>query len=302
LYDTSENEYRKYDTWDVTDNGDNTYTINSFDAYPADAQNDKLCSIAGVKPASGECSTDFTRQNCNQMGKNRGTGWGEINIKILSAEQLLFVIEYGQFNSQAAIQDGVTYFGSHTHNEGVFTGSTSFLGNSTGAAESSTRLSNTDIAYISDDRAGYKSIRYRGCENPFGHMFKYIIGVNILGNGKKHGGEVYICDDFNYAERKSSDNYKSTEIVVAAANGGNRYFGYNKQYDYLFIPSLANNGATSALPTGDTSYVSSKNNDYKGVGHGGEYTYTLRAGYFCYGLNYPSSYRSRVIGSRLIKV
>ncbi len=302
LWDASENEYRKYDTWDVTDNGDDTYTINALNTYLANSANDKLCSIAGVKPASGEYSTQFSRQYCNQMGTNRGAGWGEINIKIASAEQLLFIIEYGLFNSQSAIENGVVSYASATHNESVFTGSTATLGNGSGAATSSTRLASNATTYETNNTEGYKSIRYRGVENFWGNILCYIIGINIWGNGKTNGGEPYICDDFNYAESKNTGNYKPIGFMNSGVQTGIRYFGYSKIYDYVFIPSLSGHGATSILPIGDGVYPSSKLDAYRGLSLGGEINRGHGAGFFCTFVNIPPSYRGRILGSRLIKV
>jgi len=262
LWDDSEQEYRKYDTWDVTDNGDDTYTVNALNTYLADATADKLCSISGVKPASGEYSTQFTRPNVNQMAKNRGSNWTAINFKMVSAEQLLFVIEYAYFNSQTALGNGVVSYGWGSHNESVFTGSTSALGNASGAAESSTRLVSTATAYTTSSSNGYKSIRYRGVENFYGNAWSYINGANVWGNGTMGGGEVYVCDDFNYAESKRTDNYVSTGITFV--NASSKYistFGWSEDCDWAFIPTKAE--GNSSLPVGDPAYLTVNMSGYR---------------------------------------
>lgn len=301
LWDASENEYRKYDSWDVTDNGDDTYTINALNTYFADATNDKLCSIAGVKPASGEYSTQFTRPNVNTMGKNRGNGWGAVNVKIASAEQFLQIIELGQFNTQSAIQNGVVSYASGSHNESVFTGSTASLGNGTGAAASSSRLV-SDGTYETSANNSYKSVRYRGVENFWGNVWSYISGVNIWGNGKMHGGEAYICDDFDYAESKNTDNYKPIGFTLPNANGYIKYFGYSEAYDYLLLPSLTGNGGTSSTPVGDYNYAISKLNTYRIAFLGGAWHSGAVAGSFCWCVNAGVGYRSRILGGRLALV
>ena len=302
LYDVSESAYRKYDTWSVTENGDDTYTINALNTYLADAANDKLCSIAGVKPASGEYSTQFTRPNVNTMAKNRGSKWGAVNIKIASAEELLFIIEYGLFNTQSAIENGVISYASGSHNESVFTGSTSSLGNGTGAAASSTRLASDATAYTTDSRNGYKSIRYRGVENFWGNVWSYISGVNIWGNGKMHGGEAYICDDFDYAESKNTDNYKPIGFTFSNAGGYIKYFGYSEAYDYLLLPSLTGNGGTSSTPVGDYNYVTAKLNGYRIALLGGTCYSGSYAGSFYWSLNAGVGHRNRTVGGRLALV
>ena len=303
LYDTSESAYRKYDTWSVTENGDDTYTINALNTYLADATNDKLCSIAGVKPATGEYSTQFTRPDVNQMGKNRGIGWGAINFKMASAEQLLFIIEYGLFNSQSSIETGVVLYVLGSHNESVFTGSTASLGNGSGAAISSTRLASDATTYETKNTADYKSIRYRGVENFWGNIWSYVSGVNIWGNGKMFGGQAYVCDDFNFTESKNDDNYKPIGFNIC--NGTQTYIkmiGWSEYYDWAFLPSKTANGANSARPVGDCTYATKKLNGYRNAILGGCWYRSVNVGSFCWTMAYGVGSHGRDIGARLIYI
>ena len=299
LYDVSESKYLQYDSWSVTEDG-GVYTINALNTYLADAANDKLCSIAGVKPASGEYSTQFTRPNVNQMAKNRGTGWGAVNVKIASAEQLLQIIELGQFNVQNAIANGVVSYASGSHTESVFTGSTSNLGNGTGAAASSSRLV-SDGTYQTNTNNGYKSIRYRGVENFWGNVWSYISGINIWGNGKMGGGEAYICDDFNFAESKNDGNYKPVGFTAAKKSGYIKYFGYSTTYDWLLFPSYIK-GGNATLPIGDYNYVTAKLNAYRIAHLGGAWYSGATAGAFSWNVANAVGDRTRMIGGRLALV
>ena len=300
LYDVSESKYLQYDSWSVTEDG-GVYTINALNTYLADAANDKLCSIAGVKPASGEYSTQFTRPNVNQMAKNRGTGWGAVNVKMASAEQLLQIIELGQFNVQNAIANGVVSYASGNHNESVFTGSTSNLGNGTGAAASSSRLV-SDGTYETNTNNGYKSIRYRGVENFWGNIWSYISGINVWGNGKMGAGQAYIADDFNFAESKNSDNYKPVGFTLPYRNGSYyRYLGYSTTHDWVFLPAGTTAG-TSSVPIGDALYSSSKLNAYRIALLGGYWAFGSNAGAFYWYVDSAVGYRHRTIGGRLALV
>ncbi len=91
IYDTSESVYLFHDE-QVADFTNGT--------------GDKLCSIAGVKPASGY-TQNLTRANVEILSKNRGTGWHLENSKVVSMEQLLCMIEMGTMNFQTAIGQGV---------------------------------------------------------------------------------------------------------------------------------------------------------------------------------------------------
>lgn len=300
LYDVSENEYRLYDTWDVSESG-GVYTINALNTYLADANNDKLCSIAGVKPASGEYSTQFTRPNVNKMAKNRGDGWGSLNVKIVSAEQLLFAVEFASFNSQACIGEGVVDYAVGSHNVSAFTGSTASIGNGTGMAESTVRLTSSGTV-DTGTTDGYVSIRYRGVENIWGNINCYMSGVNSWGDGTMLSGEPYICDDFAYAESKNTDNYKPAGFVMPYTQGTSyiKYFGYNEGYDWLFMPSKL--GGSSALPVGDSAYTENKLNRYA-IGAGfGYWSYGHKAGMFMNYANAKVSYRAQNLGGQLIRV
>ena len=89
---------------------------------------DKLCSIAGAKPASGK-TQQLTRANIEQLAKNRGAGWHSDIIKTESLNQLLMMIELGTLNTQTAIGQGVVSVSDtpNTENNSLVTGGTSEL-------------------------------------------------------------------------------------------------------------------------------------------------------------------------------
>lgn len=240
LWDASENEYRKYDTWDVMESG-GVYTINALDTYLADKDYDKLCSIAGVKPASGKYSDDYTRPGAEQMGRNRGTGWGNINIKMASAEELIMLIEMGGFNSQVNIGKGITALESMVENEAAFTGQT--IGNNTGSV-STTNFLQGDGTYVTRSTDDTTAVSYRGVENFWGNINCFISGINIIQT------EPFICTDYNYADSKTDDNYVSTGITTNANSYITR-FGWSDTCDWAFIPTKGESGAYP-LPVGDT--------------------------------------------------
>lgn len=304
LYDVSESEYRLYDSWQVTyDSETGTYTVVATNTYPA-STSDKLSSIAGVKPASGQSSSVFKRANVSTMARNRGAGWDNLNIKILSAEQLLMAIEYASFNSQASVGTGiVSYADGKTYNLSAFTGSTYSIGNGSGEAASTLRLQNNGTlnTYTS---SGYVSVKYRGVENHWGNIWKYISGVSVWGDGTMGSGEAYICDDFAYAENRKDENYKPAGYTLEYSTGNTyiRYFGYSSDHDWLFM-STKNNG-NSSLPVGDSQTTSENLNGFMLWQHGNRWDTTniTSAGVFNAGLYNDPTYRGRVLGARLIKV
>lgn len=284
IYDTSANAYLKNDE------------------QVMDASKDKFSSIAGARPATG-VSQNLTRQNIEQMAKNRGEGWHSLGIKTVSMEQLLMIVEMGMMNLQTAIGQGVvnlpwTTGSDTTSSYAGATGSTASLGNGTGRATETTTYEGGVATNNTAD--GKTSICYRGVENFWGNIWKFAYGVNIWGNGKMAGGMPYICSDFNYAEGKNTDNYEGAGFTVTKANGYISAMGYSTKYDWLFMASecLGN----SSLPVGDYTYITENLNGYRIALLGGGWNGGSIAGGFCWNLANGVGYRYRHIGGRLVYV
>lgn len=252
FYDVSESEYRLYDTWEVEHTeGTTTYRVVAHDAYPADADTDILASIAGAKPVTEKRSPEFTRTGTQRMANRRGSKWGIMDLKIYSAEQLLFAVEYGTFNAQNEIGMGSVSMDLSSENISLFSGST--VGNTTGQADTSYTLGSNGI-YSTYRVANYPNrvaVNYRGAENLWGNTRKLINGVTIYGNNNNRAGKVYICSDHNFVEDKTTDNYEDTGFTLPYSTTYISRFGYDADYDWVFIPVGAT-GANSNLPVGDT--------------------------------------------------
>lgn len=284
IYDTSANAYLKNDE------------------QVMDASKDKFSSIAGARPASG-VSQNLTRPNIEQMAKNRGEGWHSLGIKTASMEQLLMIVEMGMMNLQTAIGQGVvnlpwTTGSDTTSSYAGATGSTASLGNGTGRATKTTTYEGGKATDYTVD--GKTSICYRGVENFWGNIWKFVYGINIWGNGKMAGGMPYICSDFNYAEGKNTDNYEGAGFTVTKANGYISAIGYSTKYDWLFMASecLGN----SSLPVGDYTYITENLNGYRIASLGGSWIDGSHAGSFSWTLNGGVGGRHRSIGGRLVYV
>lgn len=284
----------------IYDTSANAYMLN--DEQVMDASEDKFSSIAGARPATG-VSQNLTRPNIEQMAKNRGEGWHSFGIKTASMEQLLMIVEMGMMNLQTAIGQGVvnlpyTTGSDTTSSYAGATGSTASLGNGTGRATETTTYEGGVATENTVD--GKTSICYRGVENFWGNIWKFVYGVNIWGNGKMAGGMAYICSDFNYAEGKNTDNYEGAGFTVTKASGYISAMGYSTKYDWLFMASecLGN----SSLPVGDYTYITENLNGYRIALLGGSWYYGSDAGSFCWSLNDGVGIRYRDVGGRLVYV
>lgn len=304
FYDASGNEIDYFLTsayeGSIYDASASAYLLN--DEQVMNTGEDKFSSIAGARPASGS-SQNLTRPNIEAMAQNRGTNWHGDLIKQVSAEQMLMIIEMGMMNLQTAIAQGVvslpwTTGSDTTSSYAAATGSTASLGNGTGRAEKTTTYEGGVAKEYTVD--GKTSVCWRGKENFWGNIWKFVYGINIWGNGKMGGGQPYICSDFSFAESKNSGNYEPAGFTVTNANGYISAMGYSTACDWLFIASecLGN----SSLPVGDYTYITVNLNGYRIVLLGGYWDSWADAGGFCWTLADGVGVRYRHIGGRLVYI
>ena len=288
-YDTSALAYNTNDAQTVD------FTANTGDLLASIGYVDNGGTTVHVKPASG-LTQNFTRPNSMTIAKNRGTGWYALTFKLASAIQMLIIVEYG-CNSQVNIADGVVGITDNAaYNCASYVGST--VGNTTGRAASTiNEINGTETTYTS---ATTTSVNYRGIENMWGNIWKWVDGINIYGNGSQRGGVPYVCTDMNFSDT-NTDNYESVGFTVANTDGYVKYFGYgNEKYDWVFMPSIVGGSATNAI--GDYLYRTTNLNGYRAARLGGRWNDSSSAGVFFWFLSSAASARARTLGARLMYI
>ena len=171
----------------------------------------------------------------------------------------LFVVEYATLNSQKAFNANLTAEGYHQGGlgEGVTTssvtvngtttysfvpcGTTNSLGNGTGIIEYT--HTNTNAEGASTGTKTFNVPRYRGIENPFGHVWKNVIDVVVAGTDNS----VYICKDYTkFGTFEGGDNPTAEQLIAA---------GYELQ-DFKestitsqYVKKLVNNNQADLFPT-----------------------------------------------------
>lgn len=171
----------------------------------------------------------------------------------------LFVVEYATLNSQKAFNANLTAEGYHQGGlgEGVTTSSvtvngtttysfvpcgiTNSLGNGTGIIEYT--HTNTNAEGTSTGTETFNVPRYRGIENPFGHVWKNVIDVVVAGTDNS----VYICKDYTKFGTFEGGTNPTAEQLIAA--------GYELQ-DFKestitgqYVKKLVNNNQADLFPT-----------------------------------------------------
>lgn len=270
LYDVSANAYILDDS-----------QVASFVA----STGDKLSSIANAKPMSG-LTQDMTRAKTRIIAENRGTGWEQETVQMASASQLLMLVEYATFNMQTAIGNGnVSKTDDGATNMAENTGATTSLGNASGV------VTNTN---------GILIVSYRGEENPWGNIWKWVDGINIQNPtpfAAGQHGNVYVADH-GFADGISASPYENTGIHPCYGEGYVSAFGYNEKFDWLFIPT--EHSGNSSLPVGD--YMYNNQPGWRVALLGSRWAYGSRAGAFSWYLFDAASSRYRSIGGRLVYV
>ena len=284
--------------WDVDGGEDGTGAYLIKDEQVMNLATDKFCSIAGVKPASGQQQV-LTRPNIEALAKNRGANWHGDLIKQVSAEQLLMIIEMGMMNLQTAIAQGIVSIPDNgAYNCASNTGSTFDIGNGTGQAAETTNVKG-DASTI-ETANGKTAICYRGKENFWGNIWKFVYGINIWGNGKMGGGQPYICKDFNFMESKNADNYVGAGFTITNKLGYISAMGYSTSCDWLFIASETD--GNSSLPVGDYHWITANLNGYRIALLGGCWNYGADAGAFGWHLADGVGSRLRSFSGRLVYI
>lgn len=262
------------------DTSASAYKLN--DAQDVDWTDDVLASIANAKPTSGLTQSGATRNGFRTIAAKRGLGWSQETVQAATATELLFLIEYASFDMQSKIGAGVTTKtddGATSMTE--ITGATTTLGNKSG------QVINTN---------GYSVVAYRGEENPFGNIWKWIDGINVY---NKNEGSVYIADH-GFKDDTNAAPYSDAGITICGSNGYVSAFAYNEDFDWLFIASevLGN----SSLPVGDYFWQNKAYNGYTVAILGGCWVNGSDAGGFGWLVSYASGRRNRNVGGRLLYV
>lgn len=264
----------------IFDTSASSYLLN--DEQVADFSTDKLSSIANAKPCSGHTQT-LTRANARLLAHNRGNGWEQRTVQTVSLTQLLFLIEYNTFNMQTAIGMGATQkTDDKSTNMAEKTGGSNSLGNASGA------VTNT---------SGIQIVSYRGEENPFGNIWKFVDGINVMANGIH---SAYVADH-DFSDKQSTGSYADVGFTLAKANGYISAFGYSQDFDWLFLTSETK--GNSSVPVGDyfwQNYTVTDDGGWLAVRLGANWYDGYNAGCFTFHVNVPSIHRGRDLSGRLV--
>lgn len=287
IKDGVEVDFRYYGAYDacVYDDSANAYIsgTNLDNASSlVNTANDKLASVKGVYPMVG-----LTRNEFRLLAANNGTGWRQVDFALWSAVQMLYLIEYQTFNSQAVLGAGNT--------AGTYVASSANQSDSphtiAGAGDSIANGStNTTSGAGVNVKPGTSFMKYRGIENFYGNCWNWADGINVNVTAI---GNVYVTN--NRAD--FADNVSTNMTLIATAFPTTSGFIRDLLPADGYFLSSSNSGGSSTTYITDQHFAFTSSNRVVRVG--GSANVGAGAGAFCLGSDVDSGYRNRSVGSRL---
>jgi len=237
---------------------------------------DKLSSVSGKLPV-----TNGTRANFRAIAANRGIGWRQQDFYISSAIQLLYLIEYASFNSLVAIGSGITNVTDWAAYNNYYpiapSGNSNVIGNATGNTAGAAAAA-TEVT---------KHMSYRGIENFYGHLWKWVDGMNINNN------RAYVSNTRSDFADDTTINYTDTGVNMINADG---YQATLLNISTGFLPASV--GASSSTKITDYYWQST---GWRVGFLGGDAYYGLAAGACCWYLANASAALNSDVGGRLCR-
>ena len=260
-------------------------------AYEGYNDNKVLKSINNgtVKP-----TVSINRSTSQQYARANGSdNWNIYTYKVHKAIALLYIVEYANMNGQLNVNDQLTAEGykqgglgsgategqvkiNNINTYSIFTcGCTDSLGN--GSGQITQQFDNTDAEGTVTSTVTRKANRYRGIENPFGHVFKNTIDVIVHYNAETDVADVYYTED----RTKFGSTLSNYELKCSTVTVSNWYkdLQYTPQFELFVAPGTATHSQSSNYFT-DYTYASNSTAD-RTVLIGGNLGTGAIAGWFC---------------------
>ena len=228
-------------------------------------------SVSGASPQVSQARATF-RSNA----KAKGAGWSLWDVAVLSAIQMLMLVEFATNDMQSAIGRGYC----DSNSVPINTGSCNSVANLTG------RPAGTD---------GKVDVVWRGIEGLWGNVLEIVDGVNW------NNGTYYVCNDPSKYADDTATNYTALSFN-GATNWANSYITEEgldtRNNEHVMLPAAAGSGSASTYYCdGFTSRT-----DWRVFVHGGSYSEGSRCGLFSGLVYYTSSEYYNYIGSRLLYI
>ena len=221
-----------------------------------------LASYSGTTP-----SVSKTRSTFRDHARNMASGFQLRDIAAWCAYDLLYLVEYADWDSQKKIGPGIVN-DTAAHKTG----------------ETDAMVYHTGRANSGDNAA----VQYRGIENPWGNVSEFIDGINV------YGQSVYICTDPEIYTDDTDTNYPYSNIRLPTS-GWTKGLGLSTNFPWAYLPNEVGGSGSTFIP----DYVTHLSQGWQVLVVGGYYSDGSYAGLFRFGSNYTSLESNSTIGARL---
>lgn len=204
-----------------------------YPAYLGTVISGRLRSVSGQYP-----TTNITRAAFRNAAKANGENYHQLDWLLYEFITLLAIVEYGTMNIQQALGQGRTALTGGSWVPGSYIG---INGLSNRFGNSSANHTFTGDANATGADSSFMS--YRGCENFFGNVWRFVDGINIQNN------VPFINDNHRtFGDDVFTGDYKSAGVTMSATNGYARTLHNSNKG---FFPKSVSGGSSS---TGTTDY------------------------------------------------
>ena len=221
-----------------------------------------LASYSGTTP-----SVSKTRSTFRDYARNMASGFQLRDIAAWCAYDLLYLVEYADWDSQKKIGQGLS------NNPSV---------NKTGLTDA--MVYHTGRAHSGDNAA----VQYRGVENPWGNVREWVDGINFQNR------TAYICTDPTKYADDTTANYTSTGVTLSSTTGWIKGLGLSTDFPWAYLPNEPGGSSTTYIP--DYMY---SGGGWRVLNVGGSYSKRLNGGQFYFDASNTSSDKNSDLGARL---
>ena len=243
LFDTSANSY-----------------VEGYNLVPY-ANEDKLGSVKGYIPFNGN---NFSYSTARSLINNNNSKYTTLDFLTISAIQLLYLIEYANFDSQDVIGTGIYKEEVIQTNPLLSTGETFELENSSG--------------YVEEGH-----VSYRGIENLWGNAWDTVGGLIV----DPANQDVYWSDKCDYVLNRNTQHKLS--FKMSTTDGFISKVGYDSNNDFCFIPTETQGASNTGLC--DIYYHKDSSSDTSICSYGGCIGLTNHCGLFAMNMNLDATTR-----------
>jgi len=280
----------------VSDNGvisDGDVSVNTTE--------DTLCSVAGYKPDSDDQLYEY-----RTIAENRGTGWHLFDYRISFIVQLLYVIEYADFDIQTTIGTGNTSYDAWSYANNIADCGLSISdGNYSNASDSAAATCDDATDVNGTDVFQYSS--YRGIENIYGSLWLFMDGCavdndSVGATADSMYSELWVSydiDDYSYLTSSPAEDSVSTYFTMKGhLTEADGYIGDILEGTFFPTETLGSS-STYLCDYFYTYFDDDPTSGLRVVLLGGHSAYGSTAGVFCVGSDNAFSHDYPSIGARL---